>query len=154
MTVKLILKENIEKLGDAGEIVKVRDGYARNYLIPNNFAMIANAQNLLVLKDQKEKFKEEAEKKRKKAEEIKQKIESQGVLELKLKVGPTGKLFGRVTGKDLSEILSEKTGEIIDKKSVRIFSYSRGIDELGNYKIEIDLGSAVFAKLDLSVIEQ
>ena len=152
MPVKIILKEDIEKLGEAGEIVNVKPGFARNYLFPKGAAVLATFENLLTLKDEREKIKEEASKKRANAEEQRAIIMNLGRLEIAGKIGPTGKLFGRITAADIVELLEAK-GVKVEKKFVSIEGFPRGIDELGSYNVSISLGYSVRATIELIVSE-
>jgi len=104
---KLILKEDIQGLGKAGQIINVKDGYARNYLLPRGLALLADERNLKLLEYQKKKFEEEAKKKRQDAESIAERL---GQLELTIKAnaGEDQKLFGSITSKDIAEALEKK----------------------------------------------
>ena len=114
--------------------------------------MLATFENLLTLKDEREKIKEEASKKRAKAEEQRAIIMNLGRLEIAGKIGPTGKLFGRITAGDIVELLEAK-GVKVEKKFVSIEGFPRGIDELGAYNVGISLGSSVRATIELIVSE-
>ena len=117
---QVILKKDVQNVGEAGDIVNVKDGYARNFLIPQNVAEIATEgalrnreQNLARIKAKQEKLHQEAL-------EIAQKIEALGQLELSAKAGETGKLFGTITTKKLAEELNAKLGTSIDRKIIAI----------------------------------
>ncbi len=153
MPVKLILKEDVENLGKTGDVVNVKAGYARNYLLPRSIALLATTKNLLNLKQHREELQKEAEKKKAEYEEIKKKIEDLGKLEIKAKIGPTAKLFGRITSNDISEVLNEKFNISINHRNIKIEGYSHGVDELGEYKTKIFIGANVYANIQLYVQE-
>jgi len=144
---KLILKEDIQGLGKAGQIINVKDGYARNYLLPRGLALLADERNLKLLEYQKKKFEEEAKKKRQDAESIAERL---GQLELTIKAnaGEDQKLFGSITSKDIAEAL-EKEGFAIDKKHIHI---SEPIKRTGEYEVEVKLHSNVVARLKVNVV--
>jgi len=144
---KLILKEDIHGLGKAGQIINVKDGYARNYLLPRGLALLADERNLKLLEYQKKKFEEEAKKKRQDAESIAERL---GQLELTIKAnaGEDQKLFGSITSKDIAEAL-EKEGFAIDKKHINI---SEPIKRTGEYEVEVKLHSNVVARLKVNVV--
>ena len=115
---QVILKKDVQNLGEQGELVTVKDGYARNYLLPQNFAEIATKgalqnreHNLARIQAKQEKLHQEA---LAKAAEI----EKVGTLELAAKAGESGKLFGTITTKKLCEELQAKAGIEVDRKTV------------------------------------
>jgi len=146
---KVILKEDIHGVGKAGQIINVKDGYARNYLLPRGLALIADEKNLKVLEYQKKKFEEQAKKKRQDAESIAERL---GDLELtiKAKAGEDQKLFGSITAKDIAEVL-QKEGFSVDKKQINI---SEPIKRVGEHEVEVKLLSNVSAKLKINVVAE
>ena len=145
---QVILKKDVQNVGEAGDIVNVKDGYARNFLIPQNVAEIATEgalrnreQNLARIKAKQEKLHQEAL-------EIAQKIEALGQLELSAKAGETGKLFGTITTKKLAEELNAKLGTSIDRK---IISLNAAINKIGEFKMLIKLTSKVKTELPVNV---
>tara|TARA_B100000242_G_scaffold164471_1_gene117521 strand:- start:297 stop:746 length:450 start_codon:yes stop_codon:yes gene_type:complete len=144
---KIILKENIEKLGFKDEIVDVKNGFARNFLIPKNKAIIATETAIKVLNDrlkqQESKLKEEIEKANKIAEEL-SKLE----LVIKSKLQDDGKkLFGSISSKQLVDEIS-KQGVEIDRKFVKLSS----IKEIGSYTAEIRLHRKVNCSIEFKVV--
>ena len=144
---QVILKKDVQNLGEAGDIVNVKDGYARNFLLPQAAAEIATEgalqnreKNLARIKAKQEKLHAEA---LKKAEQI----EKFGKLELSAKAGESGKLFGTITTKKLTEELKEKSGIEVDRKNV---SLNAPINKIGEYKMLIKLTSKV--KCELAVV--
>ncbi len=144
---QVILKKDVQNLGEAGDIVNVKDGYARNFLLPQAVAEIATEgalqnreKNLARIKAKQEKLHAEA---LKKAEQI----EKFGKLELSAKAGESGKLFGTITTKKLTEELKDKSGIEVDRKNV---SLNAPINKIGEYKMLIKLTSKV--KCELAVV--
>jgi len=144
---QVILKKDVQNIGEAGEVVNVKDGYARNYLIPKNFAEIATEgalknreKNIARIHAKQEKLHQEA---LAKAAEI----EKLGQLELSAKAGESGKLFGTITTKKLCEELKEKANIEIDRKTV---SLNAPINKIGEFTMLIKLTSKV--KTELKVI--
>ena len=144
---QVILKKDVQNLGEAGELVNVKDGYARNFLIPKNFAEVATEgalknreQNLARIQAKQEKLHQEA---LAKAAEI----EKLGQIELSAKAGESGKLFGTITTKKLCEELKEKANIEVDRKNV---SLNAPINKVGEFTMLIKLTSKV--KTELKVI--
>lgn len=144
---KIILKKDIPNLGMAGEVVNAKDGYARNYLIPKGLAEEATPSGLARAKEfEKELAKRvlaEKEKATLLAEEIK------GIkIEIGMKAGENGKLFGSVTNSDIAEGLLGK-GYEIDRKKIEM---KENIKSLGSHEVQIKLHQDVTAKLEVEVI--
>ena len=144
---QVILKKDVQNIGEAGDLVNVKDGYARNFLIPKNFAEIATEgalknreQNLARIQAKQEKLHQEA---LAKAAEI----EKLGQIELSAKAGESGKLFGTITTKKLCEELKEKANIEDDKKTV---SLNAPINKIGEFTMLIKLTSKV--KTELKVV--
>uniref|UniRef100_A0A7C4AJC7 Large ribosomal subunit protein bL9 n=1 Tax=Thermodesulfovibrio aggregans TaxID=86166 RepID=A0A7C4AJC7_9BACT len=146
---KIILKEDIHGLGKAGQVINVKDGYARNYLLPRGLALIADEKNLRVLEYQKKKFEEEAKKKLQDAESVRQRLTA-FELTIKAKAGEDQKLFGSITAKDIAEAL-QKQGFSVDKKQINI---SEPIKRLGEHEVELKLHSNVSARLKINVVAE
>lgn len=143
---KVILTEDVARVGKKGELINVKTGYFRNFLVPNNLAVIADKENIAKLEALNAKRKAEEEENRQKALEVKEKIEKLN-LTIKVKAGDEGKLFGSVTNKDVKDALS-KEGIEVDKKKI---SFEKEIVSLGEYKASIKLFTEVIANLDLTV---
>lgn len=146
---KVILKEDVHGLGRAGQTINVKDGYARNYLLPRGLALIADEKNLKVLEYQKKKFEEQAKKKRQDAESIAERL-SALELTIKAKAGEDQKLFGSITAKDIAELL-QKEGFSVDKKQINI---SEPIKRVGEHEVEVKLLSNLSAKLKINVVAE
>ncbi len=145
---QVILKKDVQNLGEAGDVINVKDGYARNFLLPQSIAEVATEgalqnreKNLARIKAKQEKLHAEAIAK---AEQI----EKFGKLELSAKAGESGKLFGTITTKKLTEELKEKSGIEVDRKNV---SLNAPINKIGEYKMLIKLTSKVKCELSVSV---
>ena len=145
---QVILKKDVQNLGEAGDIITVKDGYARNFLLPQNVAEAATKgalenreKNIARIKAEQEKLHQEA---LAKAETL----EKSGTLELSAKAGESGKLFGTITTKKLAEELAAKTGIEVDRKTI---SLNAPINKIGNYTMLIKLTSKVKCELTVSV---
>ena len=148
MKVKVILKETIKGVGKKDEIVEVKDGYANNFLLNLNKAVLATPENINKRKNKDEKNKRIHDNEVKKAEEIKKIIDSK-VITLKVKAGGNGKVFGSVGSKEISEAIKVQLGVDVDKK--KISSDSR-MKELGQHEIEIKLHNEVKSKIKVKLI--
>jgi large subunit ribosomal protein L9 len=143
---KIILRENVEHLGKMGDLVDVKDGYARNFLIPKNLAYVATVHNIKTLEHQKRLIGDKLKKERKEAEEFAQKLSSLSVT-LTAQVGEEGKLFGSVTSKDIAEALSAQ-GFTIDRKQIEL---EKPIKELGDFTIPVKVKHDVKTEVKVSV---
>lgn len=146
---KVILKEDIPNLGKAGQIINVKDGYARNFLLPRGLALLADEKNLKLLEYQKKKIEEEAKKKRQDAESVAGRL-SEIQLNIKAKAGEDQKLFGSVTSKDIAEAL-QKEGFSIDKRQINI---PEPIKRIGEYEVEVKLDANVTAKVKVNILPE
>lgn len=145
---QVILKKDVQNLGEAGEIVNVKDGYARNFLLPQQMAEVATEgalknreQNIARIHAKQEKLHQEALAKA-------QEIEKFATLELSAKAGESGKLFGTITTKKLCEELQAKAGIEVDRKTV---SLNAPINKIGSYTMLIKLTSKVKTELTVNV---
>ena len=132
---KVILLQSHDKLGKAGEVVNVKSGFARNYLIPKQIASIATKQNIKSLESFLRAQEIKEAKNRVNIEGLSKKLDSL-TLKFEVEAGEDGKLFGSVTSQMISDELSEQ-GYTIDKKEINL---EDPIKALGNHKIEIHLG--------------
>ncbi|MDU2648262.1 50S ribosomal protein L9 [Anaerococcus vaginalis] len=142
---KIILTEDVKKIGKKGEVVNVKQGYFRNYILPNNLGVEANKENLAKLDEHLKQLKKEEDENIKAAMENKEKIEKTEVI-IKVKAGENGKLFGSITNMDIKKALDEKNIEV-DKKKID----KDDIDSLGDYEVTIKLYQQVSAKLKVKV---
>ena len=145
---QVILLDRIAKLGKLGEIVRVRDGYARNFLIPKGLAKRATQKAIADFNRQKEELEKKAAKKLKTAQELGLKL-SGIVLEISQKAGIDGKLFGSVTNQDIVEKLG-KDGIEISKSQVNM--PNGPIKLAGDHPIRVSLHSEVIAEFTVKVV--
>jgi large subunit ribosomal protein L9 len=144
---EIILKENVPGLGAEADIIKVRKGYARNFLIPTGKAYEVTAANLKRLNQLKSKRAERETRELNDAEEFARKI-NKTKLEFILETGETGKAFGSVTAKDIEDKLQSDFGIIIDRHKIEL---ERPIKESGEKEISIKLHHQVSAKLKVEI---
>ncbi len=148
---KVILKENIDKLGRMGDLVEVSNGYARNYLIPKKLAVAATDRNVKVQEHEKRLIAEKQKKERKAAEELAQRIRQTSIT-IPVQTGEEqegNKIFGSVTNKDIVEALA-KEGVTVDKHDVLL---EKPIKELGKFMVPIKLHPDVTAEVEVSVVK-
>ena len=145
---QVILKKDVQNIGEVGDLVNVKDGYARNYLIPNELAEVATKGALAQRERNIARIKAKAEKLHQEALSAKEEIEKIGLISLSAKAGESGKLFGTITTKKLAEELLQKCGIEIDKKSIILDS---PINHIGNFVMTIKLSSKVKAQLNVEV---
>ncbi len=145
---KVILLENVIGLGYAGDIKNVRNGYARNYLIPNRFAEMATLKKEQEIKKMQESLAKKAKELLDSAKQVKDVIEKVQIV-IRKKVGEEGKLFGSVTNADISDAIKEK-GFDIDKRKVVVDH----IKVTGEYPVKLKLDEGVLAEVKLFVIDE
>jgi len=146
---QLILLENVPSLGKAGDLVKVSDGYGRNYLIPQKKAVLATEKSLKVIEHQKRQVQQRMEKTKKDAEKMAKQIEKLSCTFAKT-VGESGKLFGSVTSMDIENYLKEN-GIEVDRKKI---SLEEPIKNLGMFTVPIKLHPEVAAHLKVWVVQE
>ncbi len=146
MNVQVILREDVANLGRTGEVVKVRAGYARNYLLPRGLAVEADQKNLRAFEHQKRLALMRREAKKSQALQIKDKIEAL-TLTLKARAGEEGKLFGSVTNIDIERALREQGFEI-ERRRIML---PEPIKQLGEFTVPVRLEPEVEATLKISV---
>ena len=146
---KVILRKEHEKLGQIGTVVDVKDGYARNYLIPKGFAYPANEGNMRALNEEKRQSEQRLVKERKAGERLAAELEKVSIT-LQMKVGEDEKLFGSVTSQMIAEALKEK-GFGIDKRSIDL---EEPIKALGIYNVDVKLPQSVVGKVKVWVVRE
>ena len=145
---QVILKKDVQNLGEAGDIINVKDGYARNFLFPQGSAELATKGALANREKNIARIRAKQDKLNAEAEAQAQKLTASGTLELSAKAGESGKLFGTITTKKLSEELASKTGIEVDRKSITL---NKPINHIGEYTMLIKLTSKVKCEIPVSV---
>ena len=145
---KIILKKDVANLGDAGEVVEVKTGYALNYLVPQGFAAVGPPS---ALKQHEETIRQRAHKEAKNIAEAEAKAAklSAQTVSVPVKVGESGKLYGSVTAAQVAAALTE-LGFEVDKKNVEVPE----IKELGEFEAKVKCYKGVFADVNLNVVEE
>jgi large subunit ribosomal protein L9 len=146
---EVILREHVDNLGRRGEIVKVADGYARNYLLPRKLALLATDGNKQRIARERVKFEAAETEERKIAEAMSARIHNLDV-EISRKVGETEALYGSVTTSDIAEALSRK-GFDIDRRKIQLHE---PIKHLGEFDIPVKLQRDVTATVKLKVVAE
>ena len=146
---KVILKENVESLGKTGDMLKVTDGYARNFLIPRGLAIEAIGKNIKSLEHEKRLIAQKAEREKKKAESLLEKF-SDVTCTIVKRIGEQDKLFGSVTTKDIEKSLREQ-GIEIDRKNI---VFEKPIEELGIFEVGIKVHPEIIAKIRVWVTKK
>ncbi|WP_090390462.1 50S ribosomal protein L9 [Niabella drilacis] len=147
---EIILIQDVDNLGAANEVVSVKNGYARNYLIPRKLAVENNNSNK---KQLEERLKQARKKEEAMLAEINSVIAKLNAAPLKLgaKTGTSGKIFGSVTNLQLSRAIREQKGYEIDRKKIHI---TEDIKELGTYKATIDFGGGHSTEVEFEVVAE
>jgi large subunit ribosomal protein L9 len=146
---KVILRENYESLGSIGDLVDVKDGFARNYLIPRKIAYAALKGNILALEEEKKSIAKKAQHELQNAEKLSADLEKISVT-IPVQVGEEDKIFGSVTTQMIADALKEK-GHEIDKRKIEI---DETIKALGIYSVGIKLHSNVETKIKVWVVRE
>ena len=146
---KVILLKDVESLGSAGEVVQVKDGFGRNFLIPRNEALVATDTNVAQFESRRNQHEAVAERERRAAEVVAKKLEADS-LTAQVKVGEEDRRFGSVTVQNVAELLEEK-GYEIDRRAIHL---GDGIRELGVYNVEVRLHADVTATVKLWVVKE
>lgn len=147
---KVILTQDVKGVGKKDQILEVNDGYARNFLILKKLGVQASTANLALLKSKQDSrdFKKQEEKKE--AERIKEKLEKIR-LDIKVKSGENGKIFGGVTSKEISDVLKDKYSINIDKKKIEL---KETIKIVGITTVDIKLFEGIIGKVKVNVIPE
>lgn len=146
---KVILREDVEKLGKAGDVVKVADGYGRNYLIPKRLAVPADVRNLKALEHERRVIEARARKGRRTAEALAEQLSAMSLV-IPAKVGEDGKLFGSVTSRDVAEAL-ERAGASVDRRLVQLVD---PIKQVGDYRVKVRLTAGIAPEVSVSVVPE
>ena len=144
--VQVILSEDVHALGEAGDIVSVKPGFARNYLVPEGKAVPATAERVHQVEHQQRVISEKRAKELKDLESVKARLDATK-LEIEAKAGEEGKLFGSVTAQNLADLLAEK-GLDVDRRKIVL---SEAIKTTGEHTVAIRLRSDVVAEFKVTV---
>lgn len=144
---EIILKETVDTLGEEGDIVKVKSGYGRNYLIPKKIAVLANKSNRALLEQETTVIESRREKQRLEADDLSKKV-SGSTITIQHRVGEENKLFGSVTSTDIVEKLAELDIQI-DKKQVLL---SDPIKTLGEFVVPIKVGYQMTSEITVTIV--
>jgi large subunit ribosomal protein L9 len=147
---QIILIQDVNNLGGANELVTVKNGYARNFLIPNKMAVEASPSNL---KQLEERLKQIRKKEEKMMAEINKVIAAlqQGAVKIGAKTGTSGKIFGSVTTVQIAKAVREQKGYEIDRRRIHLIDE---IKELGTYKAKVDFGNGNETEIELEIVAE
>lgn len=146
---RVILREDVRGLGRGGEVVKVADGYARNYLLPRALAIPASEKNERVLAHEKAVIERRLAKIRTDAESVAKRIAGVTVT-IEVRVGDQDRLFGSVTTRDLEEKLAEQ-GITLDRRHIAL---AEPIKTLGSFDVPVELSGAITTSFTVNVVKQ
>ena len=146
---KIILTEDVDRLGSAGEIVQVKDGYARNYLLPQKLALVANKSNMAVYEEVNRQKEARSNRARREAEALSRSL-SKASCTVSVAVGEEDRIFGTVTAQQVSDLLREQGFEV-DRRTVQL---DEPIRALGVYDVPIHLHPEVEATVKVWVVKE
>ncbi|MCR5610044.1 MAG: 50S ribosomal protein L9 [Lachnospiraceae bacterium] len=147
---QIILLEDVKSVGKKGDIVKLSDGYARNFILPKKLGLEATPKNLNDLKLQKKAEEKQKQELLDEAKKMKEFLEANKV-EVEMKVGEGGRTFGSISSKEIEGAIKKQLNVDIDKKKIQI---SDAIKSLGVYNVQIKLHPKVSAELKVHVAEK
>ena len=146
---KVILRQDFEQLGRVGDVADVKEGYARNYLIPRKIAYQATQSSILQLEEEKKQQVKRSDKEKRQSEKLATELEKVSVT-IQMKVGEDDKLFGSVTSQMIVDALKEK-GFALDKRQIELEDM---IKALGIYSVDAKLPGGVVAKVKVWVVRE
>lgn len=144
---KVILQKDVKALGKKGELVEVSEGYAKNYLLKNKLAVVANNENVNIMTGQKKSAEYKKEQEIEHAKKLAKELEAIKVV-FQAKTGENGKLFGSITAKDIAEKLEKDYKIKLDKKKIVL---DEAIKNLGIVNVEVRLYEGIHTKLKVEV---
>jgi large subunit ribosomal protein L9 len=145
---QVILIKDVDNLGGAHELVEVRPGYARNFLIPQKYAVEASGSNMKMLEERRKQKQKREDKLLAEINEVKKVLTSSPV-KLGAKTGTSGKIFGSVTSIQLARAIREQKGYEIDRRRINILDE---VKEVGTYKAQIDFGKENTVDMEFEVV--
>lgn len=146
---KVILRKDVDTLGKVGDVINVKDGYARNYLIPRSIAYVATDSSVKALEEEKKQEARRVEKERKSSEALAGDLEKTSVT-IKMKVGEDDKLFGSVTSQMIADALKEKNINI-DKRQIEL---EDTLKSLGIFDVNVKLPGGVAGKVKVWIVRE
>ena len=149
-TMEIILIQDVDNLGAKNEVVKVRNGYARNYLLPRQLAVENSPSNKKQLEERMKQVKKKEDKMLAEINNVIAKLK-EAPLKVGAKTGTSGKIFGSVTSLQISRAIREQKGYEIDRKKIHI---TDEVKELGTYKASIDFGNGQHAEVSFEVVAE
>lgn len=147
---EVILIKDVDKLGDANSLVKVRNGYGRNYLIPNGLAVVANEGNRKMMNERMKGVDARERKLLEQIQEVTAKLQST-VLKVGAKVGQSDKIFGSITNVQLADAIKKQLGLVIDRKKITV---AEEVKTLGSYEANVALHKDHQIVLKFEVVEE
>jgi len=147
---KVVLLKDVSKIGKKGEIKNVSDGYARNFLIPRKLALVATPEVLKKIEKENQLKAEKEKQIKEESQKLLKELQKQ-LYKITVKAGGSGKLFGALTSADIAKLISETTGNKIDKKWVIL---EKPIKELGLYDIKLKLPGGISGIVKLEVVQE
>ena len=147
--VEVILRKDVADLGLAGEMVNVRPGYARNYLIPQGIALVATEGNRRRFEEERRQVEQSAEREREAAQELAGELEGREVSFVR-RASESGRLFGSVTAADIADEL-EKEGVAVDRRAIRL---EDPIKDLGEHEVPVRVHMDIVPTLKVSVVAE
>ena len=147
---QVILIQDVNNLGGTNELITVKNGYGRNYLIPQKFAVEASPSNVKMMEERK---KQQAKKEAKLLAELNSVIAvlNNGALKIGAKTGTSGKIFGSVTTVKIARAIKEQKGYEIDRRRISILDE---VKELGTYKAKIDFGNGNEIEVEMEIVSE
>ena len=147
---KVILQKNVQSLGKVGDVVEAKPGYYRNFLEPRGLALLATTGTLKKREEELEALRAKAERLHQEAVALSEKINAVGSVNINQRAGDGGKLYGKVTNKDIAEAVSAALGTEVDKKGVKTLEE---ITSVGTYKVYLKVATDVQAELNVVVYD-
>jgi large subunit ribosomal protein L9 len=145
---QVILIKDVDNLGAANELVDVRPGYARNYLIPQKYALEASESNRKMLEERQKQLKKREDKLMAEINKVRE-VLAQSAVKVGAKIGTSGKIFGSVTAIQIARAIREQKGYEIDRRRISIIDE---VKEIGNYKAQIDFGKENIVEMQFEVV--
>jgi|AGTN01.1.fsa_nt_gi ribosomal protein L9 len=147
---KVILQDNVQKLGEAGDVVDISRGFFRNFLEPRGLAVLATKGTLKKREEDLAALRRKADKARAEAVALAEKISALPTLRISVKAGESGKLYGKITHKELATLIEKEVGAPIDKRLLK----ADDIGNLGSYKILVKLAPEVQGECTVDVLQE